>query len=72
MSTTTQHVISRDPEIRGGEPVFAGTRIPVGVLLDYLEAGQTVDDFLAFYPSLQRDAVIAALEELRELLASSA
>jgi uncharacterized protein (DUF433 family) len=60
--------ITRDPEIKGGNPVFAGTRVSVSVLLDYLEDGQTVDDFLSHYPGVPRDVAIAALEEVKGLL----
>jgi uncharacterized protein (DUF433 family) len=57
-----QRVISRDPEVMGGTPVFSGTRVPVQTLLDYLEAGQSIDDFLAGFPSVRREQVIAFLE----------
>ena len=56
-------VIVRDPEILSGEPVFAGTRVPFQALLDYLEAGDTLDDFLKQFPGVTRQAAIAALEE---------
>ena len=54
--------VSRDPEVMGGAAVFPGTRVPVQTLLDYLEAGETIDDFLAGFPSVKRDQVIAFLE----------
>lgn len=66
-----QAVISRDPQIMGGTPVFAGTRVPVQTLLDYLEAGETIDDFLTGFPSVGRDQVIAFLEEAKDLLIES-
>jgi uncharacterized protein (DUF433 family) len=53
-------VIIRDPEIWGGEPVFRGTRVPFKVLTDYLEGGDTVDQFLEQYPSVRRELTIAA------------
>ena len=48
----------------GGTPVFAGTRVPVQTLLDYLEGGETIDDFLAGFPTVRREQVIAFLEEV--------
>jgi uncharacterized protein (DUF433 family) len=56
-------VIQCDPEILGGTPVFAGTRVPVLGLFDHLEAGDSIDDFLEGFPSVKRDQVIAVLEE---------
>lgn len=58
-------VITKDPDILGGEPVFRGTRVPFKVLLDYLEGGDTLDQFLEQYPSVSRELAIAALEEAR-------
>ena len=58
-----QPVVSRNPEVMGGAPVFYGTRIPVQTLLDYLEAGESIDEFLESFPSLTRQQVIAFLEE---------
>jgi uncharacterized protein (DUF433 family) len=55
----SQPVVSRDPEVMGGAPVFAGTRVPVQTLLDYLEAGDTIDEFLEGFPSVTREQVIA-------------
>jgi uncharacterized protein (DUF433 family) len=60
-----QPIVSRDPEIMGGTPVFAGTRVPVQTLLDYLEAGESIDDFLEGFPSVTRQQVIAFLEEMK-------
>lgn len=57
--------IIKDPNILGGEPVFRGTRVPFKVLLDYLEGGDTVDQFLQQYPTVSRELAIAALEEAR-------
>ncbi|MHC5729083.1 MAG: DUF433 domain-containing protein, partial [Nostoc sp.] len=51
------------PEIMGGTPVFAGTRVPVQTLLDYLKAGESIDDFLDGFPTVSREQVIALLEE---------
>ena len=66
-----QAVVSRDPEVMGGAPVFPGTRVPVQTLLDYIEAGETIDDFLEGFPSVTRDQVIAFLEEAKEKLVES-
>ena len=56
-------IIVKDPDILGGEPVFRGTRVPFKVLTDYLEAGDTLDEFLEQYPSVSRELAIAAIEE---------
>jgi uncharacterized protein (DUF433 family) len=56
-------IVSRDPEVMGGAPVFAGTRVPVQTLLDYLEACDTVDDFLEGFPTVTRKQVVEFLEE---------
>ena len=59
-------IIARDPDVMGGEAVFAGTRVPVATLLDYLEAGESIDDFLEGFPSVTREQVIAFLEEAKD------
>jgi len=56
-------VVTQDPEILGGEPVFVGTRVPVKSLFDHLEAGDSIEDFLDGFPSVKREMVIALLEE---------
>jgi uncharacterized protein (DUF433 family) len=58
-------IVSRDPEVMGGAAVFNGTRVPLQTLLDYLEAGESIDDFLEGFPSVTREQVIAFLEEAR-------
>lgn len=58
-----RQTISRSPDVMGGTPVFAGTRVPVQTLLDYLEAGESIDDFLEGFPTVSREQVIAFLEE---------
>jgi uncharacterized protein (DUF433 family) len=58
-------VVIKDPNILGGEPVFRGTRVPFKVLIDYLEGGDTLDQFLEEYPSVSRELAIAAIEEAR-------
>ncbi len=68
----TNQVIQSDPEILGGAPVFAGTRVPVQNLIDYLEAGETLDTFLDAFPSVSREQAIAVLELAREVLVSRA
>jgi uncharacterized protein (DUF433 family) len=64
-------VICRDPEVMGGTPVFSGTRVPVQTLLDYLEAGDSIDEFLAGFPAVARAQVIAFLEEAKDRLVES-
>jgi len=59
-------VIISNPEILGGTPVFQGTRVPIETLLDYLEAGDSIDDFLEGFPSVSREQVIQYLEEVKE------
>ena len=63
-----QKTIVRDPDILGGVPVFRHTRVPFQALLDYLEGGQTLDDFLADFPTVTREAAIAALEQAKSLV----
>jgi uncharacterized protein (DUF433 family) len=65
-------VVHSDPRIQGGVPVFFGTRVPVKNLFDYIEAGDSLDRFLADFPSVSREQVIAALELAREALAADA
>jgi uncharacterized protein (DUF433 family) len=68
MATKSQSVIIQDPEILSGEPVFRGTRVPFQTLLDYLEAGDTLAEFLEQYPGVSRKQAIAALEEAKALV----
>ena len=63
--------VHSDPEILGGTPVFVGTRVPVKALLDYLEGGHRLDDFLDDFPSVTREQVVAVLEEGIQLLMNS-
>ena len=63
-----QNVVSRDPEVLGGTPVFAKTRVPVQALLDYIEEGQSLQAFLDDFPSVSRAEAIAVLEQLKDLL----
>lgn len=66
-----QPVVSCNPEIMGGAAVFVGTRVPVQTLLDYLEAGDSIDEFLEGFPSVTREQVIAFLEEAKDRLVES-
>jgi uncharacterized protein (DUF433 family) len=67
----SQSVICRDPEVMSGTPVFCGTRVPVQTLIEYLEAGDSIDEFLEGFPTVTRAQVIAFLEEAREKLVES-
>src|SRR5262245_23183919 len=68
----TEPVISRDPDIMGGTAVFNGTRVPVQTFVDYLEAGESIDDFLEGFPSVTRNQVIAFLEEAKDRMIKAA
>ena len=65
-------VIHSNPEILGGTPVFVGTRVPFQTLLDYLEAGDPLDEFLDDFPTVTREQAIAALEQAKEALIANA
>ena len=69
---TPRSVVQSSPEILGGEPVFAGTRVPVKNLFDYLEGSSTLEDFLQDFPSVTRERAVAVLEAARERLAADA
>jgi uncharacterized protein (DUF433 family) len=56
-------IIRSDPEVMGGTPCFAGTRVPIQTLLDYVEAGDSIDEFLVDFPTVKRAQVIAFLED---------
>lgn len=62
------NVIVKDPDILGGTPVFRGTRVPIQTLFDYLQGGETLEDFLKGFPTVIRESAIAALEEAKNLL----
>ena len=68
MAVVPESVIIQDPDIHSGEPVFRGTRVPFQTLLDYLEGGETLDEFLEQYPGVSREQAVAALEEARALI----
>ena len=61
-------LITSSPNVLGGTPVFGGTRVPVQTLIEYLEGGETIDDFLQGFPTVSRDQVIVFLEEAKTFL----
>lgn len=65
-------VICSDPDVLGGTPVFFGTRVPVQTLLEYLEAGDPLDEFLEDFPTVSREQAVAALELAKEMLTAHA
>ena len=69
---TLDSVIHSDSEILGGTPVFCGTRVPVKNLIDYLAAGDTLDQFLDDFPSVRREQAVASLKLARDLLTAGA
>ena len=62
-------VIVKDPDVLGGAPVFRGTRVPFQALLDYLEGGQNLDEFIDDFPTVTREAAVSALELANSVLA---
>lgn len=64
----TEPVMHSDPEIMGGTPVFIGTRVPLATLLDYLEAGQPLSEFLEDFPTVTKEQAVAALEQANGVL----
>jgi len=62
------NVITRDNDVLGGTPVFYGTRVPFQALLDYLEGGETLDEFLNDFPTVSREAAVHALEHAKSLV----
>ena len=69
---TVEQAIIPDPDVMHGTPVFRGTRVPVQTLFDYLEGGETLDDFLDGFPTVSRELAIQALEEAKHLLLARA
>ena len=63
-----EQAITRDPEVMHGTPVFRGTRVPVRTLFEYLEGGDTLEDFLEGFPTVSRELAIQVLEEAKHLL----
>jgi uncharacterized protein (DUF433 family) len=70
--TQPSEIVHSDPEILGGTPVFVGTRVPMQSLFDYLEGGESLDEFLRQFPSVRRDQAVAALEIARATLLAGA
>ena len=68
----TRAVIERSPDVLGGTPVFVGTRVPFQALIEYLEAGQTLAEFLEDFPTVSRDAAVASLELAKQALLADA
>ena len=62
MTEDLKGIVHSDPEIMGGTPVFVGTRVPLRNLIDYLEGGESIEDFLDGFPSVKREQVIAVIE----------
>jgi uncharacterized protein (DUF433 family) len=69
---TLESVVRSDPDVLGGTPVFAGTRVPIKNLVDYLAAGDTLERFLDHFPSVTREQAVAALELANDLLTARA
>jgi uncharacterized protein (DUF433 family) len=69
---TVDEVITSDPDTQGGAVVFAGTRVPLKNLIDYLEAGDSLEEFLDDFPSVSREQAVAALELAQEALVTLA
>ena len=66
--TATSSVVKSDPAILGGTPCFAGTRVPVKTLFDYIEGGDTIDTFLDQFPSVRREQAVQLLEDSQRAL----
>jgi uncharacterized protein (DUF433 family) len=64
-------IVSRSPDILGGTPVFAGTRVSIQTLIDYLEGGDSIDEFLKGFPTVTREQVIAFLKEAQARVVAS-
>jgi uncharacterized protein (DUF433 family) len=69
---TVADIVSSDPDVQGGATVFTGTRVPLKNLIDYLEAGDSIEQFLDDFPSVSREQAIAALELAKEALVTLA
>lgn len=70
--SSISRVVHSDPDILGGTPVFTGTRVPIKNLIDYLEAGDSLDEFLDHFPSVSQESAIAALELAKQMLTAYA
>ena len=71
IETARRALVSRDPEVHGGDAFFAGPLVPVQTLVDCLEGGYNLDEFLDDFPTVRREQALAALDLLRELLLSA-
>jgi uncharacterized protein (DUF433 family) len=67
-----ESILHRDPNILGGTPVFVGTRVPVRILFEYLQAGDSLEKFLNQFPTVSREQAVAAIEMAREILTKNA
>ena len=65
-------LVTSSPDVLGGTPVFAGTQVPVQTLVEYLEGGETIDDFLEGFPTVRREQVIAFFEQATALVIAAA
>ena len=65
----TKQIITSSPDVMGGTPCFAGTRVPVQTLIDYIKGGESIDDFLDGFPTVSKEQVIAFLEEAQQQIA---
>ena len=72
MQVESRSVVHSDPEISGGTPVFRGTRVPVQSLFDYLEGGETIEQFLDQFPSVSKEQALAALDLARDSILTRA
>lgn len=63
--------IVRDPDIKGGVPVFAGTRVPIEILFEYIESAEGLDGFLAQYPGVSHEQAVAVIEEAKDLVTAA-
>ena len=61
-------IVTKNPNVLGGRPVFRGTRVPVQTLFDYIEGGETLEEFLKGFPTVSRELALAALEQAKHLL----
>lgn len=72
MAKVQEPVVHSDPDVMSGTPVFLGTRVPFQTLIDYIEAGQPLSEFLEDFPTVSKEQAIAALEQAKEALLARA
>ena len=70
IATATSNIVHRDPDILSGTPTFPGTRVPIRILFEHLEAGDSLDVFLDDFPSVSREQAVQLLEEAKEMVLS--